>query len=234
MAKLSDNQKNLSYPYKDIGGRIKNLRENLGLSGEEFAEIFEKSKQNISDYETGKSVPKPETLAKMANYGSVTLDWLLTGKESTFTPPITDLNKLSGNSKIVETQMYPVVNRVTAGNYDVLIEADNVCEYIPLTLKRKNCFLLEVEGDSMTCDDNSKSIQAGDYLLVDTTEIPVHGDVVVVLIDSGRQMVKQFFRNNGKFELRSFNPDHPPIYVDPDMVQVMYRVVYVQPRIRKV
>lgn len=218
----------------EISKKVKNLRNSLNLNQSDFAEKVGVKLQTISDWERGRTEPDINQLISISQTCSVTLDWLLTGKESTFTPPIADLNKLSGNSKIVEMQMYPVVNRVTAGNYDVLIEADNVCEYIPLTLKRKNCFLLEVEGDSMTCDDNSKSIQAGDYLLVDTTEIPVHGDVVVVLIDSGRQMVKQFFRSNGKFEFRSFNPDHPPIYVESEMVQVMYRVVYVQPRIRKV
>jgi transcriptional regulator with XRE-family HTH domain len=46
----------------------------------DFAKVLRVYKQNyISRYERGR-VPSPDLLIKIAEYGKVTLDWLLTGK----------------------------------------------------------------------------------------------------------------------------------------------------------
>lgn len=50
------------------------------LSQEEFGKLFGVTKVTISRYEAGR-VPDAETLKKFADYGGVTIEWLLRGEE---------------------------------------------------------------------------------------------------------------------------------------------------------
>lgn len=60
-----------------FGKRLRELRESRGLSQTELAKIFKLSKQTISSYENDGSAPGPETMAGLADYFDVSLDYLL-------------------------------------------------------------------------------------------------------------------------------------------------------------
>jgi transcriptional regulator with XRE-family HTH domain len=61
-----------------VGQRIRMIRGKITQT--DFAKVLGVYKQNyISRYERGR-VPSPDLLIKIADYGKVTLDWLLTGK----------------------------------------------------------------------------------------------------------------------------------------------------------
>lgn len=60
-----------------LNDRLKALRLELGLTQEEIGKKLNKTKNNISQYETGKREPDIETLQKLANLFSVSLDYLL-------------------------------------------------------------------------------------------------------------------------------------------------------------
>lgn len=63
---------------------------------------------------------------------------------------------------------------------------------------------------------------------------PLSGDIVAVTLVNGRQMVKQLILNPAQeIELRSYNPIHPPIYIDKADISAMYRVVYIQPQLKR-
>gem|GEM_PF-3928213 len=206
----------------------------MGVNQEEFASITGISRSSIGNYETNVSKPKYPDLIKIAKIGNVTLDWLLTGEESSFTPPVTDLKTLKGSdAKPAHAVLYPLIDKVTAGDFSANAHQENIVEYYPVNFVRKNCFLVEVEGDSMTCDDPDQSIQAGDLLLVDPVETVTPGDLVVVKLTSTRHMVKQFFISKDGIELRSLNPSHPSIFITPDQLEYIFRVVYHQPRGRR-
>ncbi|MDA8166069.1 MAG: helix-turn-helix transcriptional regulator [Desulfobacteraceae bacterium] len=65
-----------------IGGRIRQIRKRLGRSQKELGlELGGLSDSSISGYEAGEAYPTPEVLAKIAQMGSVSLDWLVTGQE---------------------------------------------------------------------------------------------------------------------------------------------------------
>lgn len=66
---------------EDVGRRIKEIREGLGLTLEGFGKKLCLGKTAIHQYEHGISTPSLETLAKIAELGNVTIDWLITGKE---------------------------------------------------------------------------------------------------------------------------------------------------------
>jgi transcriptional regulator with XRE-family HTH domain len=64
--------------FLDISARIRQVRGKLKKS--EFADALGIPRPNLSRYESGRT-PPAEVLQKIADYGGVTVKWLLTGKE---------------------------------------------------------------------------------------------------------------------------------------------------------
>lgn len=63
---------------RDIGKRIRKIRGNLSQS--EFARQVGVPNQNgVSRYEGGR-IPHPELLVRIARFGKVSVDWILTGR----------------------------------------------------------------------------------------------------------------------------------------------------------
>ncbi|MBI3810756.1 MAG: helix-turn-helix transcriptional regulator [Nitrospirae bacterium] len=61
-----------------VGQRIRAIRGKMNQT--DFAKMIGVRKQNyVSRYEHGR-IPNPELLVRIANYGKVTVDWLLTGR----------------------------------------------------------------------------------------------------------------------------------------------------------
>ena len=61
-----------------VGQRIRTIRGTVNQT--HFAKMIGVRKQNyVSRYEHGR-IPNPELLVRIANYGKVTVDWLLTGR----------------------------------------------------------------------------------------------------------------------------------------------------------
>ena len=71
-----------------IGKRLKELRKKFGLSQSSLAEKLENehhfsiSIDTISDYETGKSLPKTDALIHLADIYNTSLDYIIFGKET--------------------------------------------------------------------------------------------------------------------------------------------------------
>ena len=64
---------------KSVGQRIRNIRQILGDSMEQFAKkIDDKAKSGtVSNWETGKNLPNSKRLKRIAELGNVTVDYLL-------------------------------------------------------------------------------------------------------------------------------------------------------------
>lgn len=56
--------------------RLKELRLNNGLTQKDLAKAIEVGRTTISEYESGKIVPKQEGLLKLANHFNVSVDYL--------------------------------------------------------------------------------------------------------------------------------------------------------------
>ncbi len=73
----------------DIGKRIRQTREGLGLNQTQFGEKVALSKNMLSKYETGDSYQRVHILCKISTIGQVSLDWLITGNEKKADIPLT-------------------------------------------------------------------------------------------------------------------------------------------------
>lgn len=57
--------------------RIKKARTDAGYSQEQIADELKVNRTSLSKYETGVQEPSLETLAKLAQFYNVSIDWLL-------------------------------------------------------------------------------------------------------------------------------------------------------------
>jgi transcriptional regulator with XRE-family HTH domain len=64
----------------DVGRRIALLRRRLGLSQNAFARQAGISRNALSEYERGNNLPKTARIARIAEAGGTSVDWLLNGR----------------------------------------------------------------------------------------------------------------------------------------------------------
>lgn len=67
------------------------LRDERGLKDADVVRETKITKSTFSDWKSGRSKPKNDKLQKIADYFGVTLDYLMTGKESSTSTQNTDL-----------------------------------------------------------------------------------------------------------------------------------------------
>lgn len=82
-----------------LSEKLYELRKKSGLSQEQLAEQLGMSRQAISKWESGKSVPESDTLISISRYFNVTLDYLMKENEPT-SEAVTDIEdpKTKANS----------------------------------------------------------------------------------------------------------------------------------------
>jgi len=66
----------------EIGNKLKNARNEKGITQEQAAELLDVSRQTISNWENCKSYPDIISVIKMSDVYSVSLDHLLKEKKS--------------------------------------------------------------------------------------------------------------------------------------------------------
>ena len=71
----------------NLGQRIYELRTQKNLSQGDLAEALDVSRQSISKWETGSSVPELDKLIKLSQLFGVTLDELILDKQPEAAPP---------------------------------------------------------------------------------------------------------------------------------------------------
>ena len=72
-----------------LGGRIRELRKDSGMSQKELAEYLGVSTSAVGMYEQGRREPDSEKLSGMCEIFSVTMDYLLGRRETAYTVPET-------------------------------------------------------------------------------------------------------------------------------------------------
>ena len=61
---------------KEIAKRMKELRENLGISQAVLAEYIHSSQSSVNRYENGQSSPPPDYLRRFADFFDVSMDYV--------------------------------------------------------------------------------------------------------------------------------------------------------------
>ena len=166
------------------------------------------SASTFTDWKQGRSSPKADKLAKIADYFSVSLDHLL-GTES-------GLRQREAHYKAVRaSKLVPVIGVIRAGTPLVTDETLLGREFADVE-DTEEYFYLEVCGDSM----KDCGIVDGTYVLFHKQQYAENGDIVACLVDGDSATVKRFHKQNHRIVLSPENDDYQPIILSPEDFEI--------------
>ena len=175
----------------DLKERIKNSRIAAKMTQEELARAVGKTRNAVTQWESGVSRPRLNTLEEIAEALEVSVDWLLTGN----TPNVAGTETTRTNSKMSDVkftngtlpprqympQDVPVVGTAACNSDYGSFKLDtSIIDYVhrpPALLMTKDLYALYVEGDTM-----EPRFNAGDLVFVHPHKPVRIGDSVVVQI----------------------------------------------------
>ena len=172
--------------------RIKELRQANGVKQSELAKAINVSQATMSEYETGKYEPDIPTLKRIADFFSVSVDYVIGGARITKRHGI----------------RIPVYRAVAAG---IPIEAiEDIIDYEeiePELAATGEFFGLRIQGSSMEpriCD--------GDVVIVRRQEDADTGDVAIVLVNGNDATCKRIKKEAHGLTLIPNNPAYEAKY----------------------
>lgn len=166
------------------------------------------SASTFTDWKNGRSSPKADKLARIADYFSISLDEML-GTENGQRSTEASWKAMRAKKRV------PVIGVIRAGRPIVTDETllgqefadvDDVEEY----------FYLEVCGDSM----KNCGIVDGTYVLFHKQQYAENGDIVACLVDGDSATVKRFRKENHRIILSPENEDYEPIILSPEDFEI--------------
>ena len=170
--------------------RVKECRENLGLTVRELADMVGTSGANISRYETGKHGAGSDILGEMANVFNVNPGWLMGAQVDKYL------------DSIIPAKRIPVVGVIAAG-YPIIAE-ENITGYEWISDNEHVDFCLKVKGNSMS----GIGIKDGDIVFIRKQEDIENGEVAAVIIDNQEATLKRVYKVEGAIILHPENPEY--------------------------
>ena len=183
----------------NTGNILRSLRKNNGKTQLELAKLLNVQKSTVSMYERNKRTPSPDVLMKYAKLFDVSLDYLLSNKNTT------------------ETQDYITVNVYGSIPAGIPIEAiEDISDTEDLSLKeydRSKTYLgLKVDGDSMY-----PKYLDGDTIIIEKTPDCESGTDAAVYVNGYEATLKTIIKNDdGTVTLKPINPNYSPKTYGPD------------------
>ena len=188
----------------EIGNRIKDCREQAGITLEELGNKIGLNKSTVQRYESGKveriKIPVLQAIAKELNVDPLYLS-LKTNKKGTFdTIP-------SNISDVITDNIYmiPVFEKVSAG-FGAYADSD-IVDYVPIYV-RNSTEVPELMGIKVSGDSMYPKIEDGDIIVVRRQESVDSGSIAVVLLDKEEGLVKKVEYDKDWIELISINPEY--------------------------
>ena len=179
--------------------RLKELRKRSGFSQKSLSVQLGVSQQAVGKWETGRSSPDPDTLARLAALLGTSIDDLM--GLAAVAPAATAQRFFGG----YEESPIPVVGTVRAGFGALAFEEDYGVEYARVK-DPASYFYLVVKGDSM-----EPRISDGDLALVHRQPTLENGDLgVMVYGDEGEGTLKKYVLRGNAVVLQPFNPAYEP------------------------
>ena len=191
-----------------MGDRLRMLRTARGLTQNDVVKIMgeqldgDKKRQTLGNWETGKSIPRHETLVWLSQFYKVSLDYLIEGKET-----------------VHESAEIPVVGTIRTLP---VLSAENIIDKIevPADMVRDGTyFQMIVHEDSMKGMD----IRKGRKVLVRQQGTLEDGQVGLVDV-GGNVILRKVYTANGGYVLVPANPEYADEKVSASAVTILGRI----------
>jgi SOS regulatory protein LexA len=116
----------------------------------------------------------------------------------------------------------PLLGLITAGEPIEAVEGrETIVVPANMVVDGMNSYVLKVRGDSMI----EEGIFDGDFVVVERSNRPHDGDVVVALLDNTYATLKKFYREKTRIRLQPANKRLKPIFVKDCIIQGIVRGV---------
>lgn len=172
----------------------------------------------ISQYRTGKRKPGPEELYRLAGFLGLTMDELFTGKTSKQKEEAKE-PKNWGGPYWGTSNAAPVIAFARGGGGAYPEDMGHDVPHIPVTCKDPNCYVLELEGDSM-----EPIYSPGDFLVCAPNIQVQQGDLVVTRTMDDEVLFKKYGLRKNTILLQSYNPKQPTLEFHPRDIRQMHLV----------
>lgn len=187
-----------------IARNIRAVRTRNNLTQEEFGEIVGVSSMAVSQWETGRAVPRMGAVQKISDYFHISKGSLIDEDSSTLTKlPI------SGSTATLPLR---TLGKVHAG----VMDDDAVCDdeeiQVPerVVLAYPDAFLLRVEGNCM-----DRVIPEGSHVVVVPHKEPANGSIVVIRDDAYEAIMRRYYKGSSALMLSpdSYEEEYQDIIV---------------------
>ena len=193
--------------------RLREARKAKRYSQTEVSRMLGVTQQAVGKWETGRSTPDPQTVARLAEILDTTADALLGLQQAPATAPAVGRNAFSRYTE----SLVPVVGTVRAGYGALAFEEDYGKDYASVK-DPQNYFYLVVKGDSM-----EPRISDGDLALVHRQNTLENGDLGVLVYGSdGEGTLKKYIQRGNSVILHPFNPDYEELVIKGEELDHLY------------
>lgn len=193
--------------------RLKELREQKGLSQDAFSKDIGVSQSTVGNWESGTRQPKMAVLEKIARYFDVSTDYLL-GRSDESVLPQSDPTWIN------------VLGRVAAGIPIEAIEEVIDKEQITEAMARSGSYIgLQIHGASM-----EPRMREGDVVIVRLQDDCDSGDTVIAMVNGDEATCKILQKTPEGISLLSTNPAYSPMFfsnreIEEKPVRILGKVV---------
>lgn len=191
--------------------RLKEIRDFMGFSQQEFAEKIEEKRHKIADIESGKQKIPVEFAEKLEEIFHINPWWLLTGKGEML---LKENNLVSVNHNNYNIDLLNVRAGAGEGIYNYVIETVDTIS-LDKNLFRTPINTNKVKGIQVDGDSMEPTLKSGDYVLVDEN-ITFGTNGIYAIQYGGQILIKRLqfkmdgtiiiISDNEKYEKEIFNP----------------------------
>lgn len=184
-----------------LGSRLFELRKQHGLTMPEVASWFGISRASVSDWEKDRTRPDSEKLPALAKRYGVTVEYLLTGKETQITQNVEPGPRIRGQ--------VPLISWVRAGDFCEavdLLQPGEAEDWMSCPVSHSEyTYALRVRGASM-----EPRFREGEIIIVDPKVSADNGRFVIAKkLDANEVTLKQLVVDGGDRYLQALNPAWP-------------------------
>jgi transcriptional regulator with XRE-family HTH domain len=189
-----------------VGAMIREAREAKRLTQEALGRLLGVEKQSISNWETGKVLPKRSNAKALAAALDLPLSLLLGDNDNLSNVKFLDDRLPSGRVPLLSARQVKLLVRgepVMASAAQTTVHVEGVSS---------QTFAMEVTGSDMLPE-----FAAGHIIVADPTLRPVDGDYVLYdQSEDGPVCLRQYRKRGEAFDLVALNPDVPTLSVTPE------------------
>jgi len=218
-----------------FGNNIKKIRGIKGLSQQAFADLFDLKRGTLGAYEEGRSEPKIETIIKIANYFSISIDNMLTA-ELTVNQLLRFNDQLTVAPEELEKEEFAVIPCITPKNSrDYLEYFDNPqfvndLPAIRLPINTEKIFrAYTVDSLEMTSQD--EGLFPNDLIVAEKVPLDVvpklTAGIMVLVVMADKFILRRMYVTGKNLTLRADHKNIEEVAVKLADVKELWRVRYV-------